>query len=90
MRTIEEQSNLENDFNNSIEIVKNACENNGDLSKLFLSFWSGQDCNLSRYCNFDKGNKNAFFELIQLRDNPCWSEQGLSIVRNAIEERWGI
>ncbi len=90
MRTHEEQNELKNDFNKSIEIVKNACENNGDLSKIFMSFWDARDCNISRYCNFDKDNKKAFMELIQLRDNPCWSEVGLSIVRDAIEEKWGI
>lgn len=90
MRTQEEQNKLKSDFNKSIEIVKGACEKNVDLSRIYMSFWSGQDCNISRYCNFDKDNKKAFFELIQLRDNPCWSEIGLSIVRDAIYEEWGM
>lgn len=91
MRTREEQDKLIKDYKDSVEIVKIACENNQDLSNLFISFFGGRiNADVSRYCNFDRNNKSAFFVMMQLRDNPAWNEAGLYEIRDVIKNKWSV
>jgi hypothetical protein len=89
MKITEDRINeLKNSFNNDLEIVKNACLENYDLSIMYISNYSGNSCDLSRFRNFDESNRSVFEKLIFLKFNPFWNDAEMYEVKEELVNKW--
>lgn len=72
-----------------LDKTREACLENRDLASMYASYYRpNRPCNLYRFSNFDSDNREAFINMISLRQCDNWDDELMFKLSRDLIEKW--